>query len=90
VARELNVSYSRFRALFRRCTGLSPAQYHLQLRIRRACELLEGSALRIKEVADRLGFESPYYFSRLFKKKTGVSPEAWRVRARRVRSSRAR
>jgi AraC-like DNA-binding protein len=90
VARELNVSYSRFRALFRRCTGLSPAQYHLQLRIRRACQMLEVGALRIKEVADRLGFESPYYFSRLFKKKTGVSPEAWRTRSRRGRPSRAR
>ena len=83
VARELHVSYSRFRALFRGCTGLSPMQYHLQMRIQRACRFLEGGDLRVKEVAARLGFESPYYFSRLFKKKTGYSPERWRARSRR-------
>ena len=82
VARELRIGYSRFRHMFRCCTGLSPAQYHLQLRVKRAGHLLEHSPLSVKEVADRLGFESPHYFSRLFKKKTGFSPEQWRRRGR--------
>ncbi|HEY3322173.1 MAG TPA: AraC family transcriptional regulator [Planctomycetota bacterium] len=80
VARELHVGYSWLRHTFRRYTGLSPAQYHLQLRIKWASHLLSNSASSIKEISARLGFESPYYFSRLFKKKTGLAPEVWRRR----------
>jgi AraC-like DNA-binding protein len=78
IARELHVGYSRFRHMFRYGTGLSPAQYHLQLRIKRAAQLLEGSPLSVKEVAGRTGFDSASYFSRLFRKKMGLSPEQWR------------
>lgn len=80
VARDLHVGYSWLRHTFRRYTGLSPAQYHLQLRVKWASHLLSNSSASVKEVAARLGFESPYYFSRLFKKKTGLAPEAWRRR----------
>jgi transcriptional regulator GlxA family with amidase domain len=59
-------------------TGLSPNQYHLNLRITRAQELLESTLLNIEEVADQTGFENIYYFSKIFKKKVGTSPKVYR------------
>ena len=74
---SLGLGYSRLSKIFKRYTGLSPHQYYLQLKINRAKELLQAKQYSIKEVAFRLSFENPYYFSRIFKKKTGLSPSAW-------------
>jgi AraC-like DNA-binding protein len=73
----LNVNYQHLRDKFREKTGLSPYQYFLQMKINKAKELLQEGTLSIKEISYKLSFESPYYFSRLFKKKTGVSPSQW-------------
>lgn len=78
LAEELGVSYSWFRKRFRRYTGLSPAQYHIQLRINKAKELLTSTTLPVQEIAEVTGFTSPYYFSRIFKAKVGTTPTAWR------------
>jgi AraC-like DNA-binding protein len=74
VAEELGVSYSNFRKLFKEYTGLSPATFQQELRLLRAKELLTTSDLSIKEVAYRLNFESPDYFSAKFKAKMGCKP----------------
>jgi AraC-like DNA-binding protein len=76
-ARELGLDYASFRKLFKAYTGLSPYQYFLQLKIHRAQHLLQEDALSVKEVAFMLGFDNQYYFSRIFKKKTGCSPSEW-------------
>lgn len=73
----LNSNYQQLRDRFREETGLSPYQYFLQMKINKAKELLQEGSLSIKEIAYKLAFESPYYFSRLFKRKTGVSPSQW-------------
>lgn len=78
MAANLNVSYSWFRRMFRQYTGLSPAQYHLQLRINKACELLRGTTTPIAEVGRSVGFDSSYYFSRIFREKTGYAPRHYR------------
>ena len=78
VAESLNISYTIFRRTFKARTGLAPGQYHLQLRISRAKDLLAGTDLPVSRIAYQLGFESPYYFSRIFKKKTESSPRRWR------------
>ena len=78
LARHLGVSYSALRRAFKLQTGFSLHEYQLDLRVGEAKKLLEGGPLPIKTLADHLGFRSAYYFSRLFKKKTGLSPEAWR------------
>lgn len=72
----LSVSY--FSALFRKATGMGPLDYFIHLKIRRACELLQSGRRKIKEVAQRVGYDDPYYFSRLFKKYTAVSPAGYR------------
>jgi len=74
LAKELNVGYSYFRQMFKKYTGISPTQYHLSLRIQRAKDLLASTDHSFKEIADVLGFESYFYFSRIFKDKTGKSP----------------
>jgi AraC-like DNA-binding protein len=78
LAASLHVSYNRFRHLFKQQTGLSPYQYHLQLRINRAQEMLRGTPFSIKEIAAALNFDDPYHFSKIFKEKTGMSPAKWR------------
>ena len=74
VAEELGISYSNFRKLFKEYTGLSPAIYQQDLRLQRAKELLSITNLSVKEIAYRLNFESPDYFSAKFKMKTGRRP----------------
>ena len=74
IADELGVSYSNLRKLFKEHTGLSPATYQQELRLLRAKELLTTTELSIKEIAYRLNFESPDYFSAKFKAKMGQKP----------------
>lgn len=78
LAQQHNVGYSYFRKMFKKYTGVSPAQYHLQLRIIRAKELLVSTDKTISEIALQLGFQNIYHFSQLFKKKTGLNPSVFR------------
>lgn len=78
LAEKLNISYSLFRKSFKRYTGLSPAQYHLSLRLKQANFLLANTDMSIKEISFRLGFCSVYYFSKLFKEKNQMTPTEYR------------
>lgn len=79
---KLPMGYSKFRKLFKSETGYSPHQYHLNLRIDKAKELLQTTELNIKEIAYQTGFESEFYFSKLFRKKAGTSPTDYRAKKR--------
>ena len=78
VAEEMGISYSNFRKLFKEHTGISPATYQQDLRLQRAKELLSTTDMSVKEIAYRLNFESPDYFSAKFKAKTGRRPSELR------------
>jgi AraC-like DNA-binding protein len=78
LVRELPMGYSKFRKAFKQSTGESPNQYHLNLRLNRAKDLLTSTALNINEVAYQTGFDSVFYFSKLFKKKNGICPKHYR------------
>jgi len=80
MAMDNNVGYSYFRKMFKKYMGVSPLKYHLNLRIIRSKELLLTSGKNISEISYELGFHSVYYFSRLFKNKTGVTPSQFRMR----------
>jgi AraC-like DNA-binding protein len=80
LARGAGLSVSRFSAAFRRHFGVSPIRHVLRLRLQRAGELLRDRNLTIAEVARRVGFEDPFYFSRQFRKERGCSPREWRRR----------
>ena len=79
IAEDIGVSYSNFRKLFKEHTGFSPATYQQDLRLQRAKELLSSTDMSIKEIAYRLNFESPDYFSAKFKQKTGRKPSELRI-----------
>ncbi len=78
IAGYFNYSASHFSTLFKNKTGSSPLDYFIQIKIRHACQLLDQSMLRIKEIAVKVGYDDPYYFSRLFCKVMGVSPDKYR------------
>jgi len=68
--------------IFRRQTGLSPTEYLTRLRIEKAKELLETKKdLLIRDAANLVGYKDPYYFSKIFKKTTGVWPSQYQENA---------
>jgi AraC-like DNA-binding protein len=78
LANEVKLSVSHYSRLFLNKTGLSPIDYFNQIRMQRACQLLNMSDLTIGEVARETGYPDPFHFSRIFKKIMGVSPRAHR------------
>jgi AraC-like DNA-binding protein len=78
VADSLNMSYESFRKIFKRYTGFSPSSFFLNLRIGKAKEWLLTSDMTVKEIAYRLHFDNPDYFTSQFKKKTGYNPSSYR------------
>jgi AraC family transcriptional regulator, arabinose operon regulatory protein len=77
-----NVGYSPtyFTTLFRRETGYSPLSYFSHLKILKACEFLDFTNLKIKQISFNLGYTDPYYFTKDFTKKMGLSPQKYRHR----------
>ena len=64
--------------LFRTWRGMSPSEYLLKYRIRTAIGLMEADPdMLVKEAANKVGLKDPYYFSKLFKKETGMSPSEY-------------
>jgi AraC-like DNA-binding protein len=78
ISEQLGISTSRLNEIFKTYTSMTPYQYYIQIKIYKAESLLEQHDLSVKEVAYKMGFEDQYYFSRLFKNKTGVSPSEWK------------
>lgn len=64
--------------VFKKYAGTTIQQYVQQLRVQRARHLLLHTDRSIKTIAADVGFEEPFYFSRLFKKMVGLSPQHYR------------
>lgn len=78
LAELAGLSESRFFKVFRDAAGMPPNQYMLNLRLKRAQELLLGDA-PIQKIAMLTGFGDQFYFSRIFKLKLGLSPSSFRA-----------
>lgn len=74
LAGSVGLSVSYFRRLFHEAYGCSPMQYIINLRIENARDLLLSGEVNVTEAALLSGFEDIYYFSTLFKRKTGSTP----------------
>jgi PAS domain S-box-containing protein len=72
------MSPSHFSRMFHQATGTSFSQFVLQKRIERSSELLQTSEHRIKEIAYSVGFHDTAYFTRVFRKHVGTSPNKYR------------
>lgn len=74
MAAHFGYSKSYFYRLFYKETGYAPISYFQNIKIKRAAELLVNTGLKVNQVALKMGFDDPYYFSRLFKKVMGIAP----------------
>jgi AraC-like DNA-binding protein len=83
MAASVNLSASHFSFVFKKSTGFPPIEYFNHLKVQEACQYLLFTDLRIKEIANKLGIEDPYYFSRMFTKVIGVSPVIYRAKGAR-------
>ena len=75
---DIGLSYSRLRNLFQKAYQISPGDYRIQVRIEKACALLETSDQSLQVIADQLGYADAFTFSKQFKQRTGLSPKHFR------------
>ena len=78
LAQQFYLSSSYLSRLFKRETGTTLTTYLQNVRIEAAKNLLRTTALKSYEVAERVGINDPVYFSRIFKKITGLKPKDYR------------
>ena len=78
LAKATGVSYSTLRTVFRKETGTTLGQYHLGLRLEKACRLLARTTLSVTAIAERAGFCNQKHFSSIFKRKFGDPPLTYR------------
>ena len=78
LASQHNVSYAWFRKTFKEVVGISPGQYQLNLKLEKAARMIRETQMSISEIAFVNGFVSEHHFSKIFKKKMGVSPSAYK------------
>lgn len=80
IAEFSGLSPSRLSAVFKDRTGHSPLNYFNFMKMRKACELLDNTKMKLNQISLKLGIDDQYYFSRLFSKIMGTSPKAYRER----------
>lgn len=81
MAKKCGLSVSSFRQQFKALTGQSPVAWLLEVRLKKAAQLLKNSTMSISDVCLECGFTDGNYFSRQFAKYQGVSPREYRKTA---------
>ena len=74
----LNLSKEQIIRLFKAETGKTPAEYILDLKIKRAMEMLRTDTLSITEISENLGFSNPSHFSKVFKARVNMTPREYK------------
>lgn len=80
LASEVGYSPTYLSTLFKKETNYSPISYFSHLKILKACEFLDYTNMKVKEISFNLGYTDPYYFTKDFTKKMGLSPRNYRNR----------
>ncbi|WP_239456707.1 helix-turn-helix domain-containing protein [Pediococcus acidilactici] len=78
LTKGLDISKSYLSRIFRQTVGKSVNEFILDIKMKQASYYLQDTSLAVSQIASRLGYEDPYYFSRTFKKSIGKSPREYR------------
>jgi two-component system response regulator YesN len=78
IAAELAINRSQLSRIFRKKMNMTLIDYLTSLRINKAMAMLRTTGERISEIAAKTGYDNPDYFSKCFRKKTGMSPSEYR------------
>ena len=78
LSNSLNTYTKRLNEAFRNCVGVTVFEYLREERMKKACELLTASSLKVQEIAPKLGFSSAANFATAFKDRFGLSPRDFR------------
>ncbi|MCL2572283.1 MAG: AraC family transcriptional regulator [Defluviitaleaceae bacterium] len=79
IADHCNVNRSYLSRIFKQTLNISPTQFLIDCRIKKACELLMDSELSIGEISAMVGYPNQLNFSRAFKRELGVAPYRWKI-----------
>ena len=79
VARYIGINRSYLTNIFKKKMGVSPQEYLLQYRLDKGSKLLLETRMSIQEIAQKIGYENPLTFSKMFKSVYGVSPRNYRL-----------
>lgn len=83
LAAVCSLSKFHFAHRYKALTGYAPLQHFTHLKVEHACHLLDSTELSVGEISFQLGYDDPLYFSRVFKRVTGLSPSNYRDSAHR-------
>lgn len=79
VAKNVNLSYNYLSKVFKDGIGKSFIDYLTELRLEKSMKLLADQSISIKEICQRIGYNDPNYYSKAFKKITGMTPTEYRL-----------
>ncbi|MGG1638993.1 helix-turn-helix domain-containing protein [Paenibacillus sp. NRS-1760] len=74
LAESLQLNYSYMSRVFSREAGMSIRRFIMEAKVKEAIRLFSESRLNISQISEKLGYNNPYYFTRIFKQVTGYSP----------------
>lgn len=78
ISQNVLINASYLSSMFKKEKGISVSQYITKLRMEKAKEFLANDQLPLKEIAERIGYNDVFYFSKVFKRYFGVSPSTYR------------
>ncbi|MGK0186471.1 MAG: AraC-like DNA-binding protein [Verrucomicrobiales bacterium] len=81
MARRMGLSSAQFRRIVTSQYGITPQEILIRLRIGRTKELLRRTSYSLEQIAEQVGYDSPFSLSRAFKKNTGTNPRDFRKSA---------
>jgi AraC family transcriptional regulator, arabinose operon regulatory protein len=78
ISLKSNISKYYLSRRFKDATGYPPVEYYIRLKIQKACELLDTTTLSVNEISNLLCYNNQFYFSEIFKRIIGCSPQKYR------------